>query len=681
MEKEKLITLAGNPNVGKSTVFNGLTGMNQHTGNWSGKTVSTAKGVFKTANKIYTLIDTPGTYSLFARSKEEEVARDYICFGESDTVLVVCDATALERNLNLVLQIIETGKKTIVCVNLMDEARRRGIKINLKKLSALLGCPVIGVVAHKKHSLKTIGEALDEADSISSDFKLPLPAPIDKALDELSLFVPASLRSLLSPRWIALKFLTEETAFTEKLAVDSIFSERLKEKKAALTLAGFTPEILSEKIAEFQMNTASSIYSQCVTYEKSVYDKRSRKLDKLFTGKYTAFPFMILLFAIILFLTVSGANLPSEALSHFLFWIEEKFNQLLVNAGAPEILRGILVDGAYRTTAWVVSVMLPPMAIFFPLFTLLEDSGYLPRVAYNLDKPFQKCSSCGKQALTMCMGLGCNAAAISGCRIIDSKRERILAILTNSFIPCNGRFPIIITMLSVFLVPLSLSGKNSFLSSIGLLAVLILSVVVSFIVTKILSKTILKGLPSSFVLELPPYRKPRIASVLIRSLLDRTLFVLGRAVSVALPAGVIIYLLANLKIGSESLLVYFSDALDPIGKIMGLDGVILAAFILGFPAGEIVLPIALMIYLSNGVMPQIEDISSIGLILKDNGWTALTGLNFMLFTLMHWPCSTTLLTIKKETGSWRWTVSSAIIPTAIGFLFCVATTLISKIFT
>lgn len=675
MTPEKTIALVGNPNVGKSTIFNALTGLHQHTGNWPGKTVMGAKGVFKTEKTIYTLVDTPGTYSLSAKSQEEEVTRDYICFGNPDAVLVVLDATALQRNLNLALQIIETGKSVIVLVNMLDEARRRGIKIDFEKLSFLLGCPVLGVSDNKKKSVKKIGEALDNMPP-PSPFTMSLPAPVNEALDKLSL----PLVSEYNPRFKSLKFLLEEKSFISKINPPNIFLEELKVQKNLLEKAGLPPKTLGEKIAEIRTLEALKIAKETITYEKTSEDTRSRKLDKILTGKWTAFPFMLVLFLIILFLTISGANYPSEMLSKLLFSFEAPINTVLRAIRLPEFLISIIVDGAYRTTAWVVSVMLPPMAIFFPLFTLLEDSGYLPRVAYNLDKPFQKCSSCGKQALTMCMGLGCNAAAVNGCRIIDSKRERLLAILTNSFMPCNGRFPIIIAVITLFLAPALFGGFSTLWQSILLLLILCLSVSITFLVSRILSKTILKGISSSFLLELPPYRKPRLLSVLVRSFLDRTLKILVRAIAVSVPAGIIIKLLANITVGEKSILFYFTDILEPIGEIMGLDGTILAAFILGLPAAEIILPLTIMIYTGVGSMPMIEDVTSIGNILTENGWTLITAVSFLVFSLFHWPCATTILTIKKETGSLKWTALSCIIPFIVGFILCIILNLFSTLF-
>ena len=390
-----------------------------------------------------------------------------------------------------------------------------------------------------------------------------------------------------------------------------------------------------------------------------------------------AFPLMILLLLVVFWLTISGANYPSQLLSAGLGWLGERLSELM--SGAPWWLSGVLVDGAYRTLAWVTAVMLPPMAIFFPLFTLLEDSGYLPRVAYNLDKPFQRCNACGKQALTMAMGFGCNAAGIVGCRIIDSKRERLIAMLTNAFVPCNGKFPFILTLASVFFVGTAGGFGESALSAAIVTAAVLLGVGMTFAASKFLSATILRGQPSGFTLELPPYRKPQFGKVIVRSLLDRTLFVLGRAAAVAAPAGAVIWILANVTVDGSSLLSYCTGALDPFAKLLGMDGVILMAFILGLPANEIVIPIIIMCYLSQGSLTELS-LPALAQLLGENGWTWRTAVCTMLFSLMHWPCSTSLLTVRKEAGGWKWALAAFLLPTCAGVIGCLAVAQISGLF-
>lgn len=389
---------------------------------------------------------------------------------------------------------------------------------------------------------------------------------------------------------------------------------------------------------------------------------------------------MLLMLCVIFWLTITGANYPSQLLSDGLFWVQDRLTDFFHYVNAPEWLHGALVLGVYRVLAWVVSVMLPPMAIFFPLFTLLEDLGYLPRVAFNLDKYFKKACTCGKQALTMAMGFGCNAAGVVGCRIIDSPRERLIATITNNFVPCNGRFPTLIAIITMFFIGTSAGMGTSFLSALLLTGVILLGIFMTLLVSRLLSKTILKGVPSSFALELPPYRRPQIGKVIVRSICDRTLFVLGRAVAVAAPAGLLIWIMANVMVGDMSLLSHCAAFLDPFASLLGMDGVILMAFILGFPANEIVFPIIIMAYMATGTITDMSDLTQLHSLLTANGWTWLTAVCTMLFSLMHWPCSTTCMTIKKETQSWKWTAVSFLMPTAIGMLVCFFITTLARSF-
>lgn len=597
--KTKIVALAGNPNVGKSTVFNALTGMKQHTGNWPGKTVSNATGQMQYKDITFQFVDLPGAYSLSSSSPDEKVTGDYISSNQADVVLIIADATCLERNLLLVKEVLLAAKKAIVCINLMDEAKKKGISVNIKKLQKILNVPVIPTSARSKEGLPVLVDTLYELTCENID-KADIP---------------------------------------------------LEHHKAS------------------QLPSESEIYKQCVTLSSKEPHSFDRKVDRIVTSKKFGFPIMILMLLLIFWITMVGANYPSAALSSMFSAIEDKIKFLLINASCPSPVVSFIVDGIYKTTAWVVSVMLPPMAIFFPLFTLLEDFGYLPRVAFNLDSAFKNCGAHGKQSLTMCMGFGCNACGIMGCRIIESPRERLIAILTNNFVPCNGRFPTLIAIILIFFTA-GLTAFKTAAAGLILAAFIILGITVTLLVSKLLSKTILKGMPSSFVLELPPYRKPKIADVIIRSILDRTIFVLGRALIVAAPAGAIIWLLANINMGDMSLLDRCSDFLNPFGHMIGVDGVIILAFILGFPANEIVIPIMLMCYMSTGMLTDYSGLSQLHDILVGCGWDFQTALSVTLLCMFHFPCGTTCLTIKKETGSLKWTALAFIIPTFIGIALC-----------
>lgn len=688
---DRVIALAGNPNVGKSTVFNGLTGMNQHTGNWPGKTVANAQGYCATKTHSYVMVDIPGTYSLMAHSAEEEVARNFICFGEPDAVVVVCDATCLERGLNLVLQTMEISDNVIVCINLLDEAKRKRIHIELKTLEQRLGVPVVGIIAREKHSLKKLTDAMDslcEDKGNQNPFRVRYSEAIERAENMVENAIRPYVKDRINSRWLSLKLLDQDESLIREtegyLGADFLkmpeVSEALAEAQKVLEKEGIDRDKLKDMTVSALVTAAETVCRDAVTYEKKSYNATDRRLDKILTSRLTGYPIMLGLLALIFWLTIEGANYPSDLLSDALFFVQERLMSLFDFLKAPKWLQGALVLGIYRVLAWVVSVMLPPMAIFFPLFTLLEDAGYLPRVAYNLDKPFQRCHACGKQALTMCMGFGCNAAGVVGCRIIDSPRERLLAILTNNFVPCNGRFPTLIAILSMFLIGKAGGAFSSLMSALLLTAVILFGILMTFAMTGLLSKTLLKGVPSSFTLELPPYRKPQIGRVIVRSIFDRTLFVLGRAMAIAAPAGLIIWLLANITVGDQSVLNHCAVFLDPAAKLMGLDGVILLAFILGFPANEIVIPIIIMAYMAQGSIVEAESLEQMKQLFVDNGWTWITAVSTMMFSLIHWPCSTTLLTIRKETGSWKWTGLAAAIPTAAGIGICILFASVAKLF-
>ena len=677
---DKIIALAGNPNVGKSTVFNALTGLHQHTGNWPGKTVSNAQGYCHWNEKGYILVDIPGSYSLMARSAEEEVARDFICFGDADAVIVVCDATCLERNLNLALQVMETGKRTILCVNLMDEARKRHMTLNLPLLSSRLGIPVVEAAARSGKGIHELMNTLEEEMKTPGERTVPsilYPGDIEQSIQALIPVICETGIGTLNARWAAGRMLDGDESLYASMA-DCLGFDLLKQTavikalsavRTTLNQKGYTPTAVKDAMAAAMNRTAAKLCRDVVTMPPKGSDYRDRRLDRLFTSRLTGFPIMLLILLAVFWLTISGANVPSALLADGLFWLEDRLAEWLTAAGMAPLLIDVLIHGVYKVVAWVVSVMLPPMAIFFPLFTLLEDFGYLPRVAFNLDRCFKGCAACGKQALTMCMGFGCNAAGVTGCRIIDSPRERLIAIITNNFVPCNGRFPTIISIITMFLIGGASGLLGSFLGAVILVAVIVFGVCMTLLVSKLLSLTILKGIPSSFTLELPPYRRPQVGKVIIRSILDRTLKILGRALLMSAPAGLLIWVMANVSIGGGTLLSYFTGFLDPFGRALGMDGVILTGFILGLPANEIVVPVIIMTYLSEGSLVDIGG-SALMQLLVNNGWTWITAVSTILFSLMHWPCATTCFTIRKETQSFKWMLVSFLVPTACGIIIC-----------
>lgn len=673
---EKKIVLAGNPNVGKSTIFNKLTGLNQHTGNWPGKTVDYACGSYEYNGEKYLIYDLPGTYSLNAHSSEEEISSEFICFGNYDVVVIVVDAINMERNLNLVLQILEVTNKAVLCINLMDQAKNRKIKIDLEKMAKILKIPVVGTSAGKQRKLTDLLKKIYDVDNFVDSFKIDYDNFIEENIKKIE-------RNLNVKRWMAVRILMGDEFFVENLIKnynldEQLVYEQIKNVKISLLDEGINKNSLNDYIVKTINNKSKEIYDECITINRKLNNEY--KFDRIITNKWIGLPFMLGMLAIIFWITIVGSNYPSDYLYNILFKLGDYLRELLIRLNSPSWLVDMLINGVYQVLAWVVSVMLPPMMIFFPLFSLLEESGFLPRIAFNLDKYFRKCYTCGKQALTMAMGFGCNAVGVTGCRIIDSAREKLIAILTNTFVPCNGRFPTLIALISIFIVKDSFGVFNSFVNVLILIIVILIGIMVTFLISKVLSVTILKGIPSSFILELPPYRKPMFMKVIFRSIKDKAIFVLGRALVVSAPAGLLIYVLASINVGDISLLKYISLLLDNFASYFGMDGVILLAFILGFPANEIVFPIMLMIYLSTGQMVEVGDLNSLREVLISNGWTITTGICVMLFSLIHFPCSTTCLTIKKETNSWKWTLLGIIIPTVTGLIICFLVSNVLKVF-
>ena len=671
---EYLVALAGNPNVGKSTLFNHLTGLKQHTGNWPGKTVERLQGSYREAEDSYTLTDLPGTYDLWGTSPEEEIAGTFLRGAESDVTVVLADAGCLARTLVLALQIRQRTDRMVLCVNLADEAEKKGISVDSEQLARLISAPVVLTAARSGRGISRLKQAVAEMAHTGGraqhreqesagvpehavrpriphwdNWQIRYELPVERALQRLTPYLP---------RADALELLLGRGGEEEELG------EPLCRAREILRSADLSAETLRDSMACSVVHRAEEIERAC-THKRGGDPRRDERIDRWLTGGWTAPLAMLVLVGLILYLTVRFANYPSALLSRWLMALRGPLSGVMERLGAPAWLTGMIVDGMYTTTAWVVAVMLPPMAIFFPLFTLLEDVGYLPRVAFNLDRLFSWAGAHGRQSLTMCMGLGCNACGVTGCRIIDSPRERLVAILTNSFVPCNGRFPTLIALISLFAAP-----GDPVLAAALLAACLLASAGMTLLASRFLSSTVLRGESSSFSLELPPYRMPQVGRVLVRSLRDRTAFVLGRAVTVAAPAGVAVWVLANVTAGGVPLMQHAAAFLEPLGSAMGLDGMILLAFLLGFPANEIVVPILLMGYLSAGTLTDYGSLTQLGAILAENGWTAMTAVCASVLCLWHFPCGTTCLTIWRETGSAKWTALGLFLPAVWGMGVC-----------
>ena len=694
-----LVALAGNPNTGKSTLFNRLTGLKQHVGNWPGKTVARAEGGFQFNGKRYKVVDLPGTYSLLSASVEEEIARDFILFGNPHAVIVVMDATAIERNLNLTLQILEITDRVVVALNLMDEARRRGIHVDHRRLSRELGVPVVPIVARSGEGISYLLQAV--ADVIEGKVRtqprrLPLDPALDHAVSELVPLIEKAFPGVRNARWLAIRLLDGDPSIEravetgdihllvegetpqEMLTPDEIEEREQVEKTyapgvAILQKAAILRRALDE---DFRDRLVEDIYDEAARITRAVVhgdEHRAfsweERIDHLVTHPVWGLPLMLVGLLIAFWITIVGANYPSEWLATGLFAIERWGGSLFDAWGVPWWVTGFLWHGVYRGLAWVVSVMLPPMLIFFPIFTTLEDLGYLPRVAFNLDWLFKRVGAHGKQALTMTMGFGCNAAGVIATRIIESPRERLIAILTNNFVPCNGRWPTLIMLGTVFVAAAFPPAFAAFAAAGSIVGAVLVGIAFTFIVSWLLSRTILRGEPSAFTLELPPYRKPDVLRILYTSFIDRTVFVLMRAIYMAAPAGGIIWLLANVHYHGQSLAHIVASFLDPFGRLLGLDGVILLAYIIAIPANEIVVPTIIMVYSGAGTLIELDSLSALrDLLVGQAGWTLLTAVSLMLFAVLHNPCSTTILTIWKETGSKKWTAIGALMPLGIAFL-------------
>ena len=695
-----LVALAGNPNVGKSTVFNALTGLRQHTGNWPGKTIVRAEGAFAYEGQRLKVVDLPGTYSLQAESADEEVARDFILFGRPDVTVVVVDATRLERNLHLVLQILDITDRVVVYLNLVDEARRHGIAVDAARLEQQLGVPVVSGVARSKVGIDDLLAAayrVATGETSTAPCRMThLDDRVEDTVSDVARVVENAFPQVPNARWVALRLLNGDDAVGE--AVRSGELGELGEAAAAAD-APAVPEAAREHVlrtarrrrwdlpADFQDTITERLYAaaqevadgtQMRGLKRAGFDF-DRTLDRLLTSRWLGFPLMLAILAAVFWITIEGANVPSGMLAALLLdTVHPWLKGLGDAAGLPWWLGGFLFDGVYLATAWVVAVMLPPMAIFFPLFTLLEDFGYLPRVAFNLDALFRSAGAHGKQALTMCMGFGCNAAGVVSTRVIDSPRERLIAIITNNFSLCNGRWPTQILIATIFIGALAPVHLGGVVSAAAVVGIAVLGIVTMFVTSWLLSRTVLRGEATRFSLELPPYRPPRILQTLYTSVIDRTLIVLGRAVVFAAPAGAVIWLVSNIDLGGASLAAHGVAWLDPFGLLIGLNGVILLAYVVAIPANEIVIPTVLMLTVLTaggagagaGVMFELDDVGATADLLRAGGWTLLTGVNLMLFSLLHNPCSTTIYTIYRETRSAGWTTLATLLPVAVGVTVC-----------
>ena len=704
---DTLIALAGNPNVGKSTVFNALTGLRQHTGNWPGKTIVRAEGGFVHRDKKMKVVDLPGTYSLQAGSVDEEVARDFILFGQPDVTVVVVDATRLERNLNLVLQILDITDRVVLFLNLVDEARRHGIAVDSSSLERQLGVPVVSGIARSKIGIDLL---LDTAHKVgtgqqeTNPYRITRHAPeIEKAVTTLANVVEQSFPGIPSSRWVSQRLLNADGAVVDAVQngelgqlgggprpAEVTTTARRKTLDTAQRLRWELPSNFHDSMTENIYEAAQDIAegSQLSGLRKASFDF-DRVFDRALTSRWLGFPVMLLILSAVFWLTIEGANVPSAMLGTLLIdTVHPALKMFGTSVGLTEGLNGFLFDGVYLATAWVVAVMLPPMAIFFPLFTLLEDFGYLPRVAFNLDSLFRRAGAHGKQALTMCMGFGCNAAGVVATRVIDSPRERLVAIITNNFSLCNGRWPTQILIASIFVGTLAPAHLAGLVSATAVVAVVVLGVICMFLASWFLSRTVLRGEATSFSLELPPYRPPRVLQTLYTSLIDRTLIVLWRAVVFAAPAGAVIWLISNISVGEVSLAARLVDSFEPFGLLIGLNGVILLAYVVAIPANEIVIPTVLMLTVltsgvhggvGDGVMFELDSVAATGDLLRAGGWSLVTAVNLMLFSLLHNPCSTTLYTIYRETQSKRWTILSAVLPLVMGISVCFVVTQVWRI--
>lgn len=644
------ILLCGNPNVGKSSIYNLLTNSNEHTGNWTGKTVDVSSKLVKNTN--YNLIDLPGIYSLSSLSEEEIITRDILYFTKYDKIVYVCDACNLEKNLNLLLQISEINKNIILCINMIDELDNKKIKLNIDYLKKVFDIEIIKCSTKEKSGINDLISSLDKKSFFK--FKLTYNDIIEKQIS----FIIDHLDEPYKNRFTAIKILENDTQFIESIETKN--NDKIINKDIQDYIMSINSEEVSDLISSTINNVSNNI---CNIVQTKKYEKSISKIDKIFSNKILSIPLMLIIIFSIFLITLVLANYPGELLSKLFIYFEKILYDISCFLNIPKIIYEPLIFGVYRVVSFIISVMFPPLVIFFFLFTYAEENGVLPRIAFNLDKLCSISNCHGKQSLIMCTGFGCNACAVMNSRIIDSKKDKLIAILTNSFIPCNGRFPMIIAIISMFFV-----SNNNILVAFYLTLFVLFSITISLLTSYVLSKTILKGYSGFFILELPDYKKVKLFKVIKLSFIYKALTILKKAIIISIPAGLIIYILTTININNVSLLVIISNFLNPFAKLIGLDGNILASFILGIPANEIVMPLMIMGYLNDSSISLITDYTALKNILVDNKWTIVTAMSTILFSIMHFPCATTLSTIKSEVG-FKWMVCAFIIPLLTGVIF------------
>ena len=667
-ERRIVVAMAGNPNVGKSVIFNALTGSRQHVGNWPGKTVERAEGVFQHQGREIRLVDLPGTYSLAAQSPEEMIARDYIVSGEPDVVVSIVDATCLERNLNLVLQILELTDKVVVVLNLMDEVRRQGWEIDVEALEEVLGVPVVPTVAIEGEGLPELVEAIAQVAEgrrktypVSVDYGLSVEGYTQTLQEDLS-YMGIEERS----RWVALKLLEDDPEIVEAfkqgklavlgLAAPSALPEALQAllRRAVRLREGIRPDAKVEIIRrryEFAHDVVHRVAHRLRPEEESLTDR----IDHIVTHKVWSWPIMLAVFLAIFWITINGAEIAGGWLEAFFSWVIRAVRTWLMSVQAPWWVSGALVDGFIVGIGTVITVMLPPMIILFTAFALLEDLGLLPRVAFNLDRPMQVLGSQGKQTLTWGMSFGCNVTGVMASRIIENKKVQLVSILTSPLIICSGGYGAGIALV------IALFGDRALPV---MLSLVLLSLGAASLATLILNKTLFRGEPGGFVLEMPPYRKPKWGQVAWRALVDRVAHTMWRAVEFAGPASLLIWLLGNLPPGvpfEQTAVGWMVRTLAPLGRPFGLTGEMLTALLFTLPAKEIVVPALAMTYGLQTTLVESEGVLNY----LPQAWTPLSSYTFMVFFMLYLPCLVTVWATWKETRSLKWTMMGLLVPLTI----------------